>query len=167
MRIRLIRFVPDTVRNEYVHIGVILREQGSREPAQIRFTHGLAAGCAAWPRRPILHCWRGWRANCGNALKPSRHGNLMRLLRESLFPERADDRAQKPIWRRASGGDEELMRLYVETAAKARVPRLSGRAAIQARMRAEFERAGLGPVRKRNRGFGDNAAGIHCGLMWI
>jgi hypothetical protein len=36
---RLIRYVPDAVRNEYVHIGVMLREQGSREPAQIRFTH--------------------------------------------------------------------------------------------------------------------------------
>src|SRR5271157_771132 len=35
------------------------------------------------------------------------------------------------------------MRLYVETQARERVPRLSGRAAIQARMRAEFERAGV------------------------
>ena len=35
---QLLRYVPDAVRNEYVHIGVILREQGSREPAQVRFT---------------------------------------------------------------------------------------------------------------------------------
>src|SRR5580698_3713714 len=34
----LLRYVPDTVRNEYVHIGVILREQGSAAPAQLRFT---------------------------------------------------------------------------------------------------------------------------------
>jgi hypothetical protein len=40
---RLLRYVPDAVRNEYVHIGVILREQGgggaaSAEPALVRFT---------------------------------------------------------------------------------------------------------------------------------
>ncbi len=27
---QLLRYVPDAVRNEYVHIGVILREQGNR-----------------------------------------------------------------------------------------------------------------------------------------
>jgi len=40
-------------------------------------------------------------------------------------------------------GIEELMRIYVEPLARERVPRLSGRAAIQARMRAEFERVGV------------------------
>ena len=34
----LLRYVPDAVRNEYVHIGVILREQGSLRPAEVRFT---------------------------------------------------------------------------------------------------------------------------------
>jgi hypothetical protein len=35
---QLLRYVPDAVRNEYVHIGVILREQGSGAPAAVRFT---------------------------------------------------------------------------------------------------------------------------------
>ena len=35
----LLRYVPDAVRNEYVHIGVILREQGSRGGArEVQFT---------------------------------------------------------------------------------------------------------------------------------
>jgi len=38
---------------------------------------------------------------------------------------------------------EELMRLYVEPPPRERVQRLSGRAAIQARMRREFEQAGV------------------------
>jgi hypothetical protein len=38
---------------------------------------------------------------------------------------------------------EELMRLYVEPPSRERVPRLSGRAAIQARMRSEFEHTGV------------------------
>ena len=40
-------------------------------------------------------------------------------------------------------GMEELMRLYVEPLPKAKVPRLSGRAAIQALVRSEFEHAGV------------------------
>jgi hypothetical protein len=35
------------------------------------------------------------------------------------------------------------MRIYVEPPPRERIPRLSGRAAIQARMRTEFERAGV------------------------
>ena len=45
---QLLRYVPDAVRNEYVHIGVILREQAgkgasgreptSSEPVLVRFT---------------------------------------------------------------------------------------------------------------------------------
>ena len=36
---QLLRYVPDAVRNEYVHIGVILREQGrSRRAREVRFT---------------------------------------------------------------------------------------------------------------------------------
>jgi len=40
-------------------------------------------------------------------------------------------------------GMEELMRLYIEPQARERVTRLSGRAAIQADMRSEFERVGV------------------------
>jgi hypothetical protein len=40
-------------------------------------------------------------------------------------------------------GIEELMRLYVDPPKRERLPRLSGRAAIQSLMRAEFEHAGV------------------------
>src|ERR1700679_4264184 len=39
---QLLRYVPDAVRNEYVHIGVILREAATEDqPArtEVRFTH--------------------------------------------------------------------------------------------------------------------------------
>jgi hypothetical protein len=38
---------------------------------------------------------------------------------------------------------EDLMRLFVDPPPREKVPRLSGRAAIHARMRSEFERAGV------------------------
>ena len=40
-------------------------------------------------------------------------------------------------------GVEELMRIYVDPPKRERTPRLSGRAAIQAAMRSEFEHAGV------------------------
>jgi len=40
-------------------------------------------------------------------------------------------------------GIEDLMRIYVDPAKRERLPRLSGRAAIQTTMRAEFEHAGV------------------------
>src|ERR1035441_7647903 len=42
-----------------------------------------------------------------------------------------------------AGGMKELMRLYVEPPPREKVARLRGRAAIQATMRGEFERAGV------------------------
>ena len=49
----LLRYVPDAVRNEYVHIGVILREQsgsgGSGSSAPARRAHPLYPRLAARP----------------------------------------------------------------------------------------------------------------------
>ena len=54
---QLLRYVPDAVRNEYVHIGVILREQGS---ARVRryASPVTGAGCAALILMPTRRCWK-------------------------------------------------------------------------------------------------------------
>jgi hypothetical protein len=70
-------------------------------------------------------------------------GSLMRLLRESLSLSVQMTEAKAYLAESLPAGMEELMRLYVEPPPRERVPRLSGRAAIQARMRSEFERAGV------------------------
>ena len=70
-------------------------------------------------------------------------GPLMRLLTESLSLGVQMTEPKAYLAESLPAGMEELMRLYVEPPARERVPRLSGRAAIQARMRMEFERAGV------------------------
>jgi hypothetical protein len=70
-------------------------------------------------------------------------GNLMRLLRESLSLSVQMTAPKAYLAESLPAGMEELMRLYVEPPPRERAPRLSGRAAIQSRMRAEFERAGV------------------------
>jgi hypothetical protein len=67
----------------------------------------------------------------------------MRLLSESLSLSVQMTEAKAYLAESLPAGMEELMRLYVEPPAREHLPRLRGRAAIQARMRTEFEHAGV------------------------
>jgi hypothetical protein len=139
---RLLRYVPDAVRNEYVHIGVILREQGSEAPAQVRFTRD-------WRRVRCLDpeadtgLLEGMESELRMRFEAEPDGNLMRLLSEALSLSVQMTEPKAYLAESLPAGMEELMRLYVEPQAKERVQRLSGRAGIQAKMRTEFERAGV------------------------
>lgn len=139
---RLLRYVPDAVRNEFVHIGVILREQGSGARAEVRFTRD-------WRRVRCLDPYadtdllEGMESEMRRRFLEDPDGNLMRLLSESLSlnVQMTDPKAY--LAESIPAAVEELMRLYVEPPPRQRVPRLSGRAAIQAKMRTEFERVGV------------------------
>ncbi len=141
---QLLRYVPDAVRNEYVHIGVILREQGSREPGQfaIRFTRD-------WRRVRCLDpdadtaLLEGMESELRRKLEQDADGKLRRILEESLSLNVQMTAPKAYLAESIPAGVEELMRLYVDPPVRERAARLSGRAAIQARMRAEFERAGV------------------------
>jgi hypothetical protein len=147
---QLLRYVPDAVRNEYVHIGVILREAATEdEPARadVRFTHdwrrvrcldpdadtALLEGMESELRRRLAD----------PPLDREAPGRLMRILEESLSLNIQMTEPKAYLAESMPAGMEELMRLYVEMPARERVSRLSGRAAIQGRMRSEFERAGV------------------------
>ncbi|MGA2831671.1 MAG: DUF3037 domain-containing protein [Terracidiphilus sp.] len=139
---RLLRYVPDAVRNEYVHIGVILREQGSEAPAQVRFTRD-------WRRVRCLDpeadtgLLEGMESELRMRFEAEPDGNLMRLLSEALSLSVQMTEPKAYLAESLPAGMEELMRLYVEPPGRERVQRLSGRAGIQAKMRTEFERAGV------------------------
>jgi hypothetical protein len=137
----LLRYVPDAVRNECVHIGVILREQNTRR-AEVRFTRD-------WRRVRCLDpdadtaLLEGMESELQRRLQSESGVDLMRLLHESLSLSVQMTEAKGYLAASLPAGVEELMRLYVDPPARARLPRLSGRAAIQARMRSEFEHAGV------------------------
>ena len=137
----LLRYVPDAVRNEYVHIGVILREAESRQ-LEVRFTRD-------WRRVRCLDpdvdtaLLEGMESELHRRLQSESGANLMRLLEESLSLSVQMTEAKAYLAESLPAGVEELMRLYVDPPPRERLPRLSGRAAIQARMRAEFEHAGV------------------------
>jgi hypothetical protein len=138
----LLRYVPDAVRNEFVHIGVILREQGSREPAEVRFTRD-------WRRVRCLDpdadtaLLEGMESELRRRFREEPDGDMMRRLAESLSLSVQMTESKAYLAESLPAGVEELMRLYVDQPPKDRVQRLSGRAGIQAKMRTEFERAGV------------------------
>jgi DUF3037 family protein len=138
---QLLRYVPDAVRNECVHIGVILREQGNPH-MEVRFTRD-------WRRVRCLdpdadtELLEGMESELRRRLTEDPGGRLMRILEESLSLNVQMTEPKAFLAESLPAGMEELMRLYVEPPPRERTPRLSGRAAIQARMRSEFEHAGV------------------------
>jgi len=139
---RLLRYVPDAVRNEYVHIGVILREEGSRDPARVQFTRDWRRVRCLDPEADTT-VLEGMESELRRRFQEEPNGNLMRLLTESLSLSVQMTEPKAYLAESLPAGMEELMRLYVEPPPRERVPRLSGRAGIQARMRTEFERVGV------------------------
>ncbi|MGA2276456.1 MAG: DUF3037 domain-containing protein [Terracidiphilus sp.] len=139
---QLLRYVPDTVRNEFVHIGVILREQGSGAAATVRFTRDWRRVRCLDPEADTA-LLEGMESELRRRFEAESDGKLMRLLSESLSLSVQMTEPKAYLAESLPAGMEELMRLYVEPPPRERVPRLSGRAAVQARMRSEFERVGV------------------------
>lgn len=156
---RLLKYVPDTVRNEFVHIGVILRETGEagesgrepgREPARVRFTHD-------WRRVRCLDPHADTAALEGMETELRRQfesgppaggpigfgSGLTRLLNESLSNGVQITEPKAYLAESLAAGVDELMRLYVEPPPREKLPRLAGRGAIHAQMRSHFEHAGV------------------------
>jgi hypothetical protein len=138
---RLLRYVPDAVRNEYVHIGVMLREEGSRQ-MEVRFTRD-------WRRVRCLDpdadtgLLEAMETELRRRLSVEPDAKLMRILEEALSLSVQMTEAKAYLAESIPAGVEELMRLYVDPPPREKVPRLAGRAAIQQRMRSEFEHAGV------------------------
>ena len=143
---QLLRYVPDAVRNEYVHIGVILREQGGPqantpaaggpEPALIQFTRDWRRVRCLDPEADTA-LLEGMESELRRRFESEPDGNLMRLLTESLSLNVQMTEPKAYLAESLPAGMEELMRLYVEPPPREKIQRLSGRAAIQAKMRGE------------------------------
>ncbi|MGD0940130.1 MAG: DUF3037 domain-containing protein [Terracidiphilus sp.] len=151
---QLLRYVPDAVRNEYVHIGVILREKGGPNaagpaPWMVRFTRDWRRVRCLDPEADTA-LLEGMESELRRRFEAEPEGKLMRILSEALSLGVQMTEPKAYLAESLPAGLEELMRMYVEPPPRERVPRLSGRAAIQAKMRMEFERAGVWElVRKR------------------
>jgi hypothetical protein len=143
-----------------VHIGVILREAAATDEGE-KAGAGKSGPGNSGPGKIEVRFTRDWRrvrcldpdadtallegmeGELRRRLEAEPGGRLMRLLEESLSLNVQMTEPKAYLAESLPAGMEELMRIYVEAPARERTPRLSGRAVIQARMRAEFERAGV------------------------
>lgn len=143
---QLIRYAPDPVRNEFVHVGVLLRERepapGAKARVELRLTRD-------WRRVRCIHpeaetsVLEEMESELRKGLGEDADGKLKKILDESLSLNIQMTEPKAYLAESLPAGVEELMRMYVDPPKRERVPRLSGRAAIQSAMRAEFEQAGV------------------------
>ncbi len=146
---QLLRYVPDAVRNEFVHIGVVLRSaepQGGRSETEVRFTRDWRRVRCLDPDADtaLLEAMESeLRRRLAGAEGEEARARLIQILAESLSLNVQMTEAKAYLAESLPAGVEELMRLYVDPPPREKAPRLSGRAAVQQRMRAEFEHAGV------------------------
>ena len=106
--------MPDAVRNEYVHIGVILREQGGAgEPAQVRFTRDWRRVRCLDPEADTA-LLEGMESELRRRFAGRAGWKLMRLLNESLSLSVQMTEPKAYLAESLPAGMEELMRLYEE-----------------------------------------------------
>lgn len=140
----LLRYVPDAVKNEFVNIGVMLREAGRTDTTQVRFTRDWSRVRCMDPDADtgLLEAMEGELATrvreVGVGSKP-----VMQMLEESLSTSVQMTEARGSLAVSMPAEMEQLMRMYVEPMREKVVRRKSGRAGIVAAMRGEFERAGV------------------------
>lgn len=137
---QLLRYVPDPVRNEFVHIGVVLRDEAGAP--HVRFAKD-------WRRVRCLDpdadtaLLEGVEAELKTRLATDIDGKLRRILDEALSLSVQMTEPKAYLAESIPAGLEELMRLYVDPPPRERVSQLRGRAAVHAALRGEFERAGV------------------------
>ncbi|MBS1800019.1 MAG: DUF3037 domain-containing protein [Acidobacteria bacterium] len=152
----LIRYVPDVVKGEFVNIGVVLREAVREAGAAsaetvVRFTRDWArVRCMdAEADTALFEALEGEiadRLRLGAAdTKP-----VMQLLEDTLSNSLQISAPRASLAESIPAELAQLMRMYVEPLKVKQERRRTGRAAIQAAMRSEFERAGVwAMMRKR------------------
>ena len=151
----LIRYVPDVVKGEFTNIGVVLREagpsSGQAEGAVVRFTRDWSRVRCMDADADIglleaLEAEIGERLRLGAAdTKP-----VMQVLEDTLSNSVQISEPRVALAESVPAELEQLMRMYVEPLKVKQERRRTGRAAIAASMRSQFERAGVwGLMRKR------------------
>jgi Protein of unknown function (DUF3037) len=145
---QLIRYVPDPIRNEFVNIGVLLRASGG-EQSELRFTRDWGrvrcldpdADTQMLEALEIEVGHRLWgRAEGRPDLFPS---PLMARLEDSLSNGVQITESKAYLAETFLTALEDLMRMFVDTPERERSRRRTGRSALVAAMRKQFENAGV------------------------
>jgi hypothetical protein len=137
----VVRYVPDTVKNEFVNIGILLREAGRPESTVVRFTKDWARVRCIDPDADVA-LLEALETEVRRRL--GEDGTPMMKTLEDSFSNQLQITAPKACLAESVPAEiEQLMRLYVEPRKRDTAARRSGRGAIHAKMRSAFEHVGV------------------------
>jgi hypothetical protein len=140
----LVRYIPDRVKNEFVNIGVLLREPAADTEPVVRFTRDWRrvrcidpdADTASFEALEV-ELRASWKGEV-EGTKP-----LLGILEDSFSNNLQLTPANGFLVENLLAGVDQLMSLYIEPRKRETVSRKSGRQAIYASMRDHFERVGV------------------------
>jgi Protein of unknown function (DUF3037) len=137
----LIRYVSDAVKNEFVNIGVLLREGGQTE---VRFTRDWQRVRCVDPDADTAMLEALEVEVRQRLAEVGGHGlPVMKTIEDSFSNSVQMTEAKACLAESIPAEMEQLMRLYVEQQKRPRETRKSGRGAILNGMRNQFDRAGV------------------------
>jgi hypothetical protein len=148
----LVRYVPDPVKNEFVNIGVILREAAPAETPQftVRFTKDWARVRCVDPDADI-EMLEAMETEMRRRLLDQDSGAspFMNMMEDSFSHQLQITGPKACLAENMTAGMEELMRLYVEPRRNKARQALGGRQAIARSMRTHFEHARVWDLMRR------------------
>ncbi len=146
----LVRYVPDTVKNEFVNIGVVLQEAGRPETALVRFTRDWSRVRCVDPEADteMLEALENElqdRLSSG-ALETAA---MMKALEDSFSNVLQITEPKACLAESIPAEIDQLSRLYIETRKQREARRQTGRQAIVTSMRKQFEAVGVWNVMRK------------------
>jgi hypothetical protein len=145
-RFFILRYAPDAVKNEFINVGLVLLPPAGG--AQVRFTHDWSRVLCLDPDADVemLQALEGDLRNQLREMNGDRD-LILRRIQDSFSNAIQPSEFQACLASSAVDEADELARLYLERPRRKQATREpSGRAAIVARMRSEFEAVGVWPL---------------------
>lgn len=142
----LVRYVPNRVKNEFVNIGVLMREavEGRDVETQVRFTRNWRRVRCVDPDAEISMfemLESEWKRRLGSTEEGAKP--LLDVLLDSCSNSVQISGSMACLADNLAAGMDRQMQLYVEPLKRDGVSRKSGRMVIYGSMRTQFERAGV------------------------
>jgi hypothetical protein len=143
----LIRYVPDVVKGEFVNIGVLLREaSGSALQSRVQFTRDWSRVRCVDAEADIA-LLEGVEQEMAERLRTGLTAqyprDVVQIMQDSLSNSLQITEPRPTLAENLATEMDLLLRMYVEPIKVPRVRTRTGRAALQATLRTEFERAGV------------------------
>jgi hypothetical protein len=149
-RFFVLRYAPDAVKNEFINVGLVLLPPAGG--AQVRFTRDWSRVLCLDPDADV-EMLQALEGDLRDQLREMNgdHEVILRRIQDSFSNAIQPSEFQACLAASPMAEADELARLYLERPKRRQQTREPGaRAAIVARMRSEFETAGVWPVMLKN-----------------